>query len=205
MKAVASLILASFFAAPAFAQTCSSGEQALPLRLTYPAQAPLKNPVDVRFALDGSNLLVHFEVRTPEINAKPQLGPKEYPYQHDVVEVFVSVAGMESAHVPYYEFELSPYNQTFQVKIVDLKKPFIDGVDMGLQHKTAKTAQGWSGDMLIPLEKLGWDGDPSKVIGNAYAIFGKTGARSFWSLSIPPQAKPNFHKPEFFKPLLKCE
>lgn len=191
----------------AFAQECLQAERdSQPVRnlnLTYPAISTLKNPVDVRFELDGNTLRAHFRVRVKTINAKPDLGPKEYPYQRDVVELFISVSGKANG-TPYYEFELSPLDQTFEVRIDDLKKPFVDNIKMGIDHEAVRTADGWNGRIDIPLRNLGWDGDPAKIIGNAYAIQGIKPNRSYWTLSIPPQAKPNFHKPEFFKPLVPC-
>lgn len=192
-------LLLSFTATSVGAATISGARQTL--RQVSVAATSLRDPVDVRISLEGDTLLAEFEVRTAEINAKKVLEKNEYPYQYDVVELFVSVTGANAKNLPYYEFELSPYDQTFQVIIKDPKKPFIEGVDLGLQHSVKRTTLGWTGEMRIPLKKLGWQGDPRTLTGNAYAILGKS-PRSFWSLFLPKQDKPRFHKPEFFKPLL---
>lgn len=181
----------------------SASAQAQALHLVYPASSPLKAPVGVAFSLDGNQLKVHFEVHTPTINAKTKLGPGQFPYQFDVVEVFVSTTGMQGDHVPYYEFEVSPFNEDFQVKIPGNKQPFIEGIHLaGFTHSVSMIPGGWVADMSIPLDTLEWKGDPKQIIGNAFAIFGKSGSRSFWSLNLPVEVKPNFHRPEFFKPLL---
>lgn len=169
------------------------------LGLVSPAQSSLKNPVQAQVSVEGDYLIVNFEVEAASIFAKSKLGPKEYPFMFDVVEVFVSVA---ESGFPYYEFELSPYNQTFQVQINDLKQPFINGVDMGLISQTRLVRGGWSGQLKIPLKNLGWDGDVNKIRGNLYAIQGRKPKRSFWSAFLPPQSKVNFHQPQFFTPLL---
>lgn len=176
--------------------------QAENLHLSYPALQNIVSPVQVNFELQGDTLHAHFEVTASEINAKENLAPNEYPYQFDVVELFVSVEGMQSTHLPYYEFEVSPFNQELQVKIIDLKKPFQNGVQTGFQHSTQRTPTGWNADLFIPLENLGWNGDASQVIGNAYAILGKSPHRMYWSRSLPVQQKPNFHQPAFFQPFL---
>jgi hypothetical protein len=172
------------------------------------ARLPVLSPVTVQFSLRGNLLLVHFEVKTREIFASRVLGPDEYPYQKDVVEVFVSVSG-DATHTPYYEFELSPEENTFQVQITaeNGKLKFKEGVNLGLIPHVTEHApgQGWAGDMTIPLDNLGWDGDPAKIIGNAYSILGKPHPkRDFSSLFMPEETKANFHKPEFFKPLVNC-
>jgi len=58
--------------------------------------------------------------------------------------------------------------------------------------------------LKVPLKPLGWDGDPSKIRGNLYSILGQGQARSYWSVFLPKAAKPNFHQPQYFKPLLLC-
>lgn len=72
---------------------------------------------------------------------------------------------------------------------------------MGVKHSVQRFPGGWNGEIIIPMENLGWNGDPCQIMGNAFAILGKP-PRSFWSLNLPPEVKPNFHKPEYFKPLL---
>ena len=170
------------------------------LHLVSPATSTLSAPVDVQFAIDGDELKAHFEVRTKEIFAHEHLAKGEYPYQFDVVELFVSVAGQASPF-PYYEFEVSPYGETFQVKIPGGGKPFQDGIDVGSKAIVHRVKGSWSADLSIKLSRLGYDGDRSKLVGNAFAVLGKKPLRSYWSLSLPHQDKPNFHKPEFFRPL----
>lgn len=172
------------------------------LNLVYPKQTNLRNPVQVQLSVVDGVLRALFEVHTTEIYARERLGKGEYPFQFDVVEIFVSVNGLASPF-PYYEFEVSPYGENFQVLIPGGKKPFKEGVNLGLKSRVRRVGGAWMAEMEIPLGPLGWDGDLSKIVGNAYAIIGKKPNRTFWGLTLPPQEKANFHKPEFFKPFFR--
>ncbi len=204
MKLLLAPLLFSLIAAPALA--CDP--EALPQTTPAP-EAGATEPATVSFMLDGMILRAHFEVKSASIFGKPKLAPGQYPYMFDVAEVFVSAEG----GVPYYEFELSPFDQTFEVRIhyaaaaqpgAEPKLAFQNGVDVGLEHKAVRTASGWTADFGIPLERIGWQGDPAKITGNAFVILGRNPARRFFSRSLPVQDKANFHQPQFFRPLL-CE
>jgi hypothetical protein len=170
------------------------------LSLVAPAASVLKNPVQVHASLIDDKLITRFSVSAPSLNAKKTLGPNEYPYQFDVVELFVTFS---DTGFPYHEFEVSPYNQTFQVRIVS-PKDHQEGVDLGLTSTAAIVSGGWNSELTIPLKPLGWDGDPAKVRGNFYSISGQRRERSFWSAFLPKAATANFHQPRYFKPLLSC-
>lgn len=171
------------------------------LSLDFPAEAPGGAPAQVTFTLDGQTLHAHFDVNGPVLSGKVKYGPGDYPYQYDVTELFVSAEG----GLPYYEFEVSPYNQTLQIKVIDLKHPFVNNVNMGLETKATRTPKGWTTDLSIPLDRLGWKGDVNQIVGNAYAILGKKPDRRYYVRSpLPEQKKPNFHVPAAFKPLLEC-
>jgi hypothetical protein len=183
-----------------------------PLPQVTPKPAPAAElPARVSFSLDGSVLRAHFDVKASSVYGKPKLGPGEYPYQFDVAEVFVSAEG----GVPYFEFEVTPFNQAFEVRIyypnpqppapgVEPKKAFQNNPGVHAEHKAARTADGWTADLAIPLDRLGWRGDAAKIVGNAFVILGKKGEKRYFSRSLPEQVKPNFHLPIHFKPLLGC-
>jgi hypothetical protein len=190
-----SMILALLACSPAFA----CGPDALELDSPPGLESP--SPVQVAFKLEGQTLHAHFDVKGPVLSGKPKYAPGEYPYQFDVTELFVSAEG----GLPYYEFEVSPFNQTLQVKVLDLKHPFINNVNIGLETKVTRTHAGWATDLSVPLDRLGWKGDVTKIVGNAYAILGKKPDRHYYVRSpLPAQKKPNFHVPAAFKPLLEC-
>ena len=170
------------------------------LLLVTPATSSLKNSVQVHVSLTDDALIARFAVSAPTLNAKKVLGPNEYPYQFDVVELFVTFS---DSGFPYYEFEVSPYNQTFQVRIVSAKQ-HQEGVDLGLTSTAAVVTGGWNAELTIPLKPLGWDGDPSKIRGNFYSILGQGRSRSYWSAFLPKAKKPNFHQPQYFQPLPSC-
>ncbi|WP_298261397.1 carbohydrate-binding family 9-like protein [Bradyrhizobium sp.] len=176
------------------------GALACELSLVAPATSVLKKPVQVQASLTGDTLIVRFSVSTPSLNAKKALDAGEYPYQFDVVEVFVTFS---DSGFPYFEFEVSPYNQTFQVKIVSAKE-HQEGVDLGLTSTATIATGGWKAELNIPLKSLGWDGDPEDIGGNFYSVLGPVKERSYWSTFLPKAAKADFHQPQQFKPLLQC-
>ena len=179
--------------------TCSAAA-ACDLSLVAPATSALENPVQVQASVAGDALIARFSVSTPSLNAKKVLGPKEYPYQFDVVELFVTFS---QSGFPYFEFEVSPYNQTFQVRIVGAKEHH-EGVDLGLSSTAVVETSGWKAELTIPLKSLGWDGDPSKIRGNFYSVLGPANERSYWSAFLPRAAKANFHQVQYFRLLLGC-
>jgi hypothetical protein len=172
------------------------------LSLVAPAKSVLKNPVQVRPSLAGDTLTASYSVSAPSLNAKKILGPQQFPYMFDVVELFVTFS---ETGFPYYEFEVSPFNQTFQVRIISHAQPFQEGIDLGLVSAAKIVPGSWTAELKIPLKPLGWDGDPGKIRGNFYSILERAPKRSFWSSFLPKAKKANFHQPQFFQPLLQCE
>ena len=179
----------------------SPGALACDLSLVAPAKSALNKPVQANASLANDILAVSYSVTAPSLNARKILGPRQYPYMFDVVELFVTFS---ETGFPYFEFEVSPYNQTFQVKIVSLTEPFQEGIDLGLVSEATLRPGGWTADLKIPLKALGWDGDPRTIRGNFYSVLERA-PRSYWSAFLPPARKPNFHQPQFFQPLLQCE
>jgi hypothetical protein len=171
------------------------------LTLVSPAKSVLKKPVQAKASLAGDILISGFSVSSPSLNARKTLGARQYPYMFDVVELFVTFS---ETGFPYYEFEVSPYNQTFQVRIVSRTR-HEEGVDLGLVSTATLRTGGWSADLKIPLKSLGWDGDPTKIRGNLYSVLERSPRRSYWSSFLPKAKKPDFHQPQFFKPLLQCD
>ena len=170
------------------------------LSLVVPATSALKDPVQAHVSLADDALVASFSVTSPLMNARKVLTPGEHPYQFDVVELFVTFS---DSGFPYFEFEVSPYNQTFQVKIVSAKEHH-EGIDLGLTSTAQIAKGGWTAEMKIPLKSLGWDGNPANVRGNLYSILGIAKKRSYWSVFLPKAAKVNFHQPQYFKALSLC-
>lgn len=188
-----------WFGALAALLTCPSA-WACELSLVTPATSALKNSVQVRISLSDDALLARFAIASPSIDAKKVLAAGEYPYLFDVVELFVTSS---DSGFPYFEFEVSPYNQTFQVRIVGAREHH-EGVDLGLASTAEIARGGWTAEMKIPLKLLGWNGDPAKIRGNLYSVLGEGKRRSYWSAFLPKAVKANFHQPRYFRPLSQC-
>jgi hypothetical protein len=170
------------------------------LSLVAPAKSALRKPVQVRASLAHDTLIASYSVSTPTLNARKVLGAEQHPYMFDVVELFVTFS---ETGFPYYEFEVSPFNQTFQVRIVSHAQ-HQEGVDLGLVSSATIAPPGWTAELKIPLKSLGWDGDPRKIRGNFYSTLERA-PRSYWSSFLPEAKTANFHQPQFFQPLLQCE
>lgn len=171
------------------------------LEFANPPQNPgTAVPVTVAFAIEGASLLAYFKVTAADIFARPQLARDEYPYEFDVVELFVRNANSDDA--TYYEFEVSPYNQSLQVNVVEPRQQYHFGVKNGFTHEAQIVAGGWEVEMKIPLASLGWNrSQPLQLTGNAYAALGAGDRRVYWSLFELPPGKPDFHVPSAFRPL----
>src|ERR1700722_17374992 len=111
-----------------------------------PRRSVLEKPVQVKASLAGDTLTASYSVTAP-LNAAKVLGPKQYPYMFDVVELFVTFS---ETGFPYFEFEVSPFNQTLQVRIVSHARRQ-EGVDLGLASSVTMAPQGWTAQMQVPL------------------------------------------------------
>jgi hypothetical protein len=169
------------------------------LSLVAPRRSVLEKPVQVKASLAGDTLTASYSVTAP-LNAAKVLGPKQYPYMFDVVELFVTFS---ETGFPYFEFEVSPFNQTLQVRIVSRAR-HQEGVDLGLVSSATLLPHGWTAELKIPLKPLGWDGDVEKIRGNFYSILQRA-PRSYWSSFLPRARTANFHQPQYFQSLLQCE
>jgi hypothetical protein len=155
----------------------------------------------VRYSLVQEILKVSFAITTSDI--APEDTVDDEIYNRNVVEVFICTTfspGLTPR--PYYEFEVSPYNQELQV-LIDINGHFDEKWKTeNFRHSAAIRADrsGWDAVLEIPLKDLGWNGDPATISGNAFAILGTTRPRHFYSAYLPPQQHPNFHLPAYFKP-----
>lgn len=197
------------------------------LDLVYPAASSFHSPVKVAFHLENDELVAQFHVQNPTPAVRPTPPETTKPtanlYDWEVVELFVSVSGMPEGPLsvdpaiqrfgtrdeifPYFEFEVSPRNEYLEIKVLSPRQAsgedrFDDTFQSGMKHAASTGPTGWQAEMRIPLKNLGWDGDPMKVTGNAFAILGPSGSRSYWSLFLPRQAHVDFHKPRYFERLL---
>jgi hypothetical protein len=180
-----------------------------PLQLVHPTQKASeaeKTSVKTEFRLDGSLLQARFDVRSSAatyLNTDLAVGSSQWGlWDWDVVELFVSVDGSEAC-TPYFEFQVSPLAQFLELKIIEPRKNVDRGFISGFGYAAKRLSEtDWSAEMQIPLDRLGWKGDVAMIRGNAFAILGAPPARSYWSLFLGPQEKPDFHLPREFRPLL---
>lgn len=171
------------------------------LNLVFPSNGEEGEVTRVRYSLTDDTLFVTYEVTTRDIHPE-KVGDTEI-YNGNVVELFIcTTARPAQTPRPYCEFEVSPYNQELQV-LIDKNGKFNEKWTTP-NFKHSATIQpdrpGWDAAMEIPLKDLAWNGDPSTLVGNAFAILGAKGERRFYSAYLPQQEKPNFHEPSFFKP-----
>ncbi|MBI3556580.1 MAG: hypothetical protein HY074_09980 [Deltaproteobacteria bacterium] len=177
-------------------------KESKPLRVVFsePAAQGTHPEVGVSFEPPRDGLLkVRFEVRgaLPRVNAALRTDKSQWGlWDWDVVELFVSA----NDSAIYYEFQLSPLDQFFELEIfeprVRINKEFVSNFVHAVEQVAA---DAWKAVFKIPLAPLGWDGKMDSLRGNAFAILGPPGARSYLSLNLPKQAKPDFHLPQYFK------
>ncbi len=177
-----------------------------PLRCVFAEPgAQGRNPkVSVSFAPPDSAgvLAVSFAVSgaTPHVNATLSKESSQWGlWDWDVVELFLSANDTPV----YYELQLSPLGQYFELEIFEPRKRFNKQFASGFGHSVNRLgADAWQAEFKIPLSKLGWNGKVDTLRGNAFAILGEPGAKSYLSLNLPEQEKPDFHLPQYFDRLI---
>ena len=185
------------------------------LNLVYPPRsvfkqvAPYQVEVSTRL-IEGGILEANFQVRSdfsPYVNPKLHLEYSQWGlWEWDVVELFVSCSGdadIRPLNCPYYEFQLSPLGQFFELKVFEPRKKMDQSFKSGFSHSVERFEKGnWNAQMKIALEPLGWDRRPESVVGNAFAILGESPQRTYWSRYLDSQVKPDFHLPSEFMRLV---
>lgn len=157
--------------------------------------ASTRASVQARFEIKEQFFVAHFQVRDRTLNFNPNL-PRTASqwglWDWDVVELFIATSPSET----YYEFQVSPLDQYFELEIFEPRKRFNKAFESGFRHcAEIKSETSWNARMEIDLSKLGWDGRPGSLRGNAFAILSKT----YWSLNLPKQKSPDFHLPQYFR------
>jgi hypothetical protein len=191
---------------PTFHQGTMEKTNHLRFSVVHPSMKDIPHIPTLELRLKDGVLKAKFEVFTPpqQINGKKTLGPGEFPYQFDVVEIFIRTAGEGVENVTYYETELTPYDQTYELTLQwknGKKSVLHDHQKIMTRAKATIKENSWIGEIEIPLKAIGLPEDTKDLVGNAYVIAGPTEQQVYWSVFLPPQQKPNFHKPEHFKPL----
>ena len=170
----------------------------LSLRCIHTENPKIENAfVNVAWSVQADFLKVDFHVKSPE----PIRSSTDFPagnwglWEFDVVEIFLRPTGTQT----YYEFQLSPLGQRFELEIIEPRKTW--NTDYRSQFKgevNALEANEWTASFEIPLQKVG--GETSKNFeGNFNAILGSKGLRTYWSAFLPMQEQPDYHLPQYFK------
>lgn len=167
--------------------------------MVHPAERPAafgQARVEVQLHCTKTQLVAQFEVREQPIRANPAFSTESSQWglwEWDVVELFVQAS---AAAPTYYEFQVSPLGQFFELEIFEPRKRFNRDFASGFRaHAKTLSSADWNAELVIPLRAIGWDGDPQSLKGNAFAVLSST----YWSLFLPPQQKPDFHLPQYFK------
>lgn len=176
-----------------------------PLHLVHAVDPASVRGIDVSVGIGStaSELLVRFEVRGSEPFVNPDLPRGESQWglwNWDVVEVFVQAPDSSR----YFEFQISPLGQQFELEIRKPREDMDRTYRSGFQARAQRSAEDrWEATFRIPWAALGQaDGAPAVIRGNAFAILGEGSRRSYWSLFTPPQSSPDFHIPAHFQQLL---
>lgn len=170
------------------------------LNLVNPQESKMGTPIQTSWKLQQNNLLVEFYVNAPVLYKKDIYQAQDFPYMYDVAEVFIAVNDPKSDQITYYEYEITPLNQVYNLRldVLNGKRHATDLPNIDAHAKVE--ASRWSASFNIPLDQIGWNGDVRFLRGNFYAILGNN-PRTYWSAFLPQQQIADFHKPEFFKPL----
>jgi hypothetical protein len=177
-----------------------------PLPGAYPA-AQTAEAVSAEAHLEGDFLCVDFSVRSRAFFSTASLSTDRSHWglwdEGDVVELFLA-ARTDIATVGYFEFQLSPRGQFFTLQVLEPRVRWDSERAMPFEHSvTLLEDEGvWRAQMKIPLHSYGWTGRPQDITGGLFAILGPKAARTYWAAFLPAQKTPDYHLPEFFRPLL---
>jgi len=178
------------------------------LSLIYSENKRLKPPsVFYKYSQSENFLTIQYRITNSPIFAD-QYRPKNRScfglWMMDVVEFFGRLKGNPT----YYEFQVSPYGQFFELEVIEPVKR-IDLDYKGELKKSAsisKNKTSWNAKMIIPIESLMGNRIESFskpiIEGNFFAILSKPFNRFYFSAFLPKIKKnPNFHQPKYFKKL----
>ncbi len=113
-------------------------------------------------------------------------------WDNDVVELFLQPrSSINDVNAPYFEFQVSPLNQRFQLVIFEPRKVFFTPMIEFFASISVLEKNKWKITFVVPkfwTEKYLYMG--------MFACLGKD--REFFSANLNPESKPDFHRPELF-------
>ena len=177
------------------------------LRLLYAENKKLKPPkVFYDYSIGKKSIDISFKVTKTSVFADPDRSRNKSCFglwMMDVVEFFGRIKGNPT----YFEFQVSPFNQFFELEIIKPMARVNLNYKGNMIHKAtiSKDKKSWSATMKIPLSSLPSNKKvPENLIieGNFFALLGKPFNRFFHSAFMPKSTRtPKFHKPKYFRPL----
>lgn len=119
-------------------------------------------------------------------------------WNFDVVEAFLQLRPTpEAVRAPYLEVQISPLKQGLALVILEPRRAYYTPLEI-VWHSQNSVAPGhWKTTVELELPSDFPDGE---LWGGLFACLGK-GERDFYALNPNPEARPDFHRPELFRPL----
>ena len=170
-----------------------------------------KSLVDVEVTLKTERekeiLKADFRVSTPKMNVNKKLakGTSQHGlWNWDVVEIFIASQDPFGKFSAYYEFQVSPLGQFFELEIFEARRRMNKDFKSGFQINTIIESEKpgvWDACIYIPLAVVGHK-PGNTLVGNIFACLGPEEDTQYYSAFLPPQQKPDFHLPQYFKKLI---
>jgi hypothetical protein len=174
--------------------------------------APSSGQTSARLCVADDTLHVHW--RSVDDNVISNfLSCNDPLYKQDAVEIFLALDSPQAAPYRYVEFEVSPFGVLFNSLITNpsgscttFSGTPLSCAGTGVHASAARTANGWTADLAIPLSflelELGINVLNSTIYGNLFRIdLAQSGAKTY-SAWVPTDASPPcFHKPQYFTSL----
>ena len=183
-------------------------ERVLRLVCRDPGVSPLPPPrCWISFDAESGTLVVEFKVFQGDPFVDPTLPVDrsvDRLWEHDVVEIFVSLASSSERveNSPYLEFQVSPLGQFLELRLLEPRKRDPLNQPLGLVASAHQDAHAWTARAEIQLKRHISPLHQDFIFGNVFSILGPPGKREYWSLFTPHQSQPDFHIPSQFKRLL---
>lgn len=119
-------------------------------------------------------------------------------WNFEVVELFIAGPPQRDGAIPYLEVELGPHGHYLVLQLSDVRKVANQGLPLDFDAEIDLDTSRWRGRAVIPASYL----PPLPHRLNAYAIDGEGDARRYLAWQPVPGARPDFHQPRCFAPLL---
>lgn len=148
--------------------------------------------VNLQLRVEGDALII--EVEAPFHGDSPPeapRGPTWALWEHEVVELFILGPGLR-----YTEIELGPYGHHLVLQLEGVRQ--IVARELPIAFTASREGGLWRGVATVPLSLL--PPGPHRV--NATAIHGQGAARRYLAWAPMPGEKPDFHRLDFYLPLV---